>query len=99
MAQGSIVGYQIFSVDGPVVASGIPVAIYGMNVVSGGGGGPVVLRNGTSASSTAFIHEMGNANSSESFAYTVGIVFPAGCFVDVDADVTQVTIFYEKVGG
>lgn len=93
------VGYQILIADGAVKASGTPVTVYGMNITSGGGGGGIViLRNGTSTGGTLVIQEHGTTSLSLSKDYKgVGITFPSGCFVDIDANVVNVTIFYEVV--
>lgn len=90
-------GYQVFSADGAVVSSGSEVIVHGINFTSGGTAGVVILRNGTSASATAVIQENGIISSSKTQLYKPGIVFPAGCFVDIDANVSSATIFYEAV--
>ena len=90
------VGYKLVAADAQI-GSG-PVAVYGLNVVSGGSGGSVTLRNGTSASGTAVIIETGTASSGVTFSYNgLGIVFPSGCFCDIDSNVSTATIFYQNL--
>ena len=91
-------GFQVVTSDIVLGASGVPVVVYGMNITSGGGGGGIViLRNGTSTAGTLLIQEHGTTSVAVTKDYNgIGIVFPSGCFVDVDANVSAVTVFYER---
>jgi hypothetical protein len=91
-------GSQLFTADGAVSSSGKPVRIYMIHVVSTGGGGAVInLRNGTSASDTAWITETGTTSKGVTFSYGgCGILFPNGCFVDVDSNTTSVAVSFER---
>lgn len=93
------VGYQVITEDGVLSTSGEPVIIYGINILSGGGGAGVVnLRTGTAVSGAIIIQEKGTTGQGKSFSYGgVGITFPSGCYVDVDANVTSVTINFKRV--
>lgn len=93
------VGFQRRTDDGVVSTSGEPVAIYGINIVSGGGGGGVVnLRSGTAVSGTIIIQEQGVTSQGKSITYGGnGIVFPSGCYVDIDANTTAVTINFKRL--
>lgn len=94
-----IVGYSLITEDGAVSTSGEPVAVYGIHILSGaGGGGVVILRDGTSTAGTAIITEEGTASQGVTFHFGgVGVVFPSGCFADVDANVTSVSVFYKRL--
>lgn len=91
-----------------VVASGTDVAVgvsgkatrvFSINFVSGATAGVVLLRNGTSASGTAYIREDGVISSGKTASYgQTGILFPGGCFCDVDANVTAAVISYAQEG-
>lgn len=93
------VGYAVISADGVLNTSGAPVAVYGFQILSGdGGAGSVVLRNGTTTGGTAVITEEGTQSQGVTFDFGgIGVVFPSGCFVDLGADTTSVTVFYEKI--
>lgn len=90
-------GYKVISADGVLGDSGKAVAVYGMNIISGGTAGVVILRDGATVGSTSVIQEVGTISVGKSIGYYVGVVFPNGCFVDIDANVTQVTLFYEQI--
>lgn len=90
------VGYQQITGDAQI-GSG-PVAIYGINLISGGSASTLALKNGTSSSGTLVIQEKGTASQGVSFAYGgKGIVFPGGCFADADANISSATIWYRNL--
>lgn len=93
------VGYQLVTSDIVLGTSGTPVAIYGMNILSSGGGAGVVkLRSGTAVGGTIIIQEVGTTSQGVSKNYGGnGIVFPSGCFVDVDANVVSVAVEFKTV--
>lgn len=93
------VGYQLITADGVLSTSGEPVIIYGIHILSGAGGGGVVnLRSGTAVGGTIIIQEKGTTSQGKSFSYGgVGITFPSGCYVDIDANVTSVAVTYKRV--
>ena len=81
--------------DAAIQASGTAVRVFMIHIISGGSGAVVSLRNGTSASATAFITQTGTANTGATFTYgTQGMLFPSGCFVDVDVNTTSVLVTY-----
>lgn len=91
-------GFQTFTGDAVLHSSGTAVIIYGINLVSGGSGGVVALRAGTDVTGTIVIQENGTAGQGKTVSYGEnGIVFPTGCFVDIDANVSFVTISYQVV--
>lgn len=91
-------GTQLVTADIALGVSGTPVRVKMIHVVSGGTAGVVILRNGTSASGTAYAQETGTINTGKTVYFgDSGIVFPAGCFVDVDANVTSVAVTYAGV--
>lgn len=94
-----MVGFQLITSDGVLSASGEPVAIYGVHITSGAGGGGVVnLRSGTAVTDTIIIKEQGVASEGKSASYGgLGIVFPSGCYVDVDANVTSVAVTFKRL--
>ena len=53
------------------------------------------LRNGTLVTDTIYVAETGTVSVGASFSYyDGGILLPAGCFVDVDANVTSVAVTF-----
>lgn len=92
-------GYKVVSSDSVIHSSGTPIAVYGLNLVSGAGGGSkVILRNGTTSAGTAVITYTGVTSEGKSdFFGGVGVVFPSGCFVDTDANIESCTIVYEVI--
>lgn len=83
--------------DAAVGTSGKPTRVFSVNFVSDGTAGVFILRNGTSSSGTAFVTENGVISSGKTVEYgQTGILFPAGCFCDVDSHVTAAVIAYSQ---
>lgn len=77
--------------------SGKPTRVFCINFTSDGTAGVFILRNGTSASGTAFVTENGVISSGKTVAYgQTGIMFPAGCFMDIDAHCTGGVVSFAK---
>lgn len=85
--------------DAAIGPSGKPIRVFAVNFLSGGTAGVFILRNGTSASDTVFVTENGVINSGKTVEYgQTGILFPAGCFLDIDANVTAGVVSFAKEG-
>lgn len=90
------VGFQRITGDAQI-GSG-PVAIFGINLISGGSASTLALKNGTDTTGTIVIQEKGTASQGVSFSYGGnGIVFPSGCFADADANISAATIWYQTL--
>lgn len=89
-------GTQILTADGAVSSAGRAVRVFAMHLISGAGGATVVsLRSGSTVGGTVWVTETGTANTGATFNYgTRGVLFPSGCFVDVDTNTTSVTVTY-----
>lgn len=89
-------GTQLVTADGIVGRSGLPVRVYSLHIISGaGGGGIVILRNGAVVGATAWVQCTGTASDGETFGFgETGILLPAGCYVDIDANVTSVAVTF-----
>jgi len=88
-------GTQLVTADGVIGRSGLPVRIYHIHIISGGGGGGVVnLRNGSVVGDTIWVSETGTVSVGTTFDYNEGLLLPGGCFVDVDANVTSVAVTF-----
>lgn len=77
---------------GPV---GRPIRVYDAYVVSGGTAATVKLWNGTSAAGN-FVQIDGIINKSSvlPISSTQGILFPLGCFADVDANSVMLAVSF-----
>ena len=85
--------------DAQVGSSTKAIRVFAVNFTSGGTAGVLVLRNGTSASGTAFVTENGVISSGKTSQYgQTGILFPAGCFLDVDSNVTGGVVAFAQEG-
>lgn len=93
------VGYQTFAADGVVGTSGEPTIVYGINIVSNGGAvGRVILRNGAVVGATAVVTVDGTTGIGiiRDFGGN-GILFPSGCYLDLDSNTAQATVFFERL--
>lgn len=91
-------GTQLVTADAAVGTSGVPVRVKMIHILSAATGAVVSLRNGTSASGTVYVTETGTANTGKTVYFgDSGVVFPAGCFVDVDGNTTSVAVTYAGV--
>jgi len=82
--------------DGAVITSGKPVRVYNITWLSGTTAGYVGLRNGTGTSADLDYYRDGTASKTYSESFENGKLFPAGCYCDIDANVTWVTIECKK---
>src|SRR4051812_37811186 len=94
-------GSQLFTADGAVGTSGVAARVFTVHVISSSGAtAPVLaLRNGTSASATVYIQQTGTATvgAGNTFHFgTQGVLFPAGCFCDVDSNTTSALVVYNQ---
>lgn len=72
--------------DAAVGVSGQPTRVFTLHVISDGTAGVAILRNGTSSSGTAYVTETGTISTGKTVNFgTQGMLFPAGCFLDVDS--------------
>lgn len=90
------IGSVNIAADGVVGTSGKKIRVYGIIVHSSGTGGVVQLRNGITTGGTEYDEINGTANVSKRVNYPGGLLFPAGCFYDEDANVVYSTIIYEQ---
>ena len=78
--------------------SGMPVAVYGVTIVSDGTPGLLIMRNGINADADVLLTFTGVANSSFDIPWPdIGAVFPNGCYLDIDGHVTSVTVSFERI--
>lgn len=99
MIQNASTQAIVAATDAAVGASGVAVRVFTLHVISDGTATVVSLRNGTSASSTAYVTQTGTISTGATFNFgTQGMLFPSGCFLDADAHTTGgiVTYCYAK---
>lgn len=85
--------------DAAIGTSGKPIRVFSLNFLSDGTAGVLILRNGTSASDTVYVTENGVVSSGKTIQYgQTGILFPAGCFLDVDTHVTGGVVSFAREG-
>lgn len=97
MIQNSGSQALVSGTDAVVGTSGKPIRVFCINFLSGATAGVVILRNGTSASGTVFVTENGVISSGKTIQYgQTGILFPSGCFADVDTNVTGGVISFSQ---
>lgn len=96
MARGGIV---TITADSVILNSGKPVRVYGISILSTATPAVVAFYNGTSATGNPYLHGTGTASKAVMVPDipAEGMLFPAGLFVDVDANTTSVTVFCEQV--
>jgi len=89
-------GTQLVTADGIVGRSGLPVRVYHVHINSGAAAGVVNLRNGSTVAATIWAICNGTgANQGNNVSFgECGILLPAGCYVDVDANVTSVAVTF-----
>lgn len=94
-------GIYRLTADDVLIRSGKPVRLYGASITSGATGGVVAFRNGTAATDTLILEGQGTPNQTVNVPDIPeeGVLFPAGLFVDVDANATAVVCFAELVTG
>lgn len=90
-------GSTNLTASGVVGTSGVRTIVFQVVTRSTSGGATVVnLRNGTSAAGTLYTKETGATSLSVAASYVVGAIFPAGCFVEFDANTANVVVQYAQ---
>lgn len=91
-------GTQVITVDAVVASASQAVRIFTIHIIStGGGAAQVNLRTGPVVGGAIWIQETGTTSTGKTFNYGAqGVLFPSGCFCDVDANTTSVTVTYNN---
>jgi len=91
-------GYQVRTTDGIIGISGSPKAIYAIHFLSSGSAGTVDVHDGTDTTGTKVFSIVGVATQTTSVDFGgMGIVLHAGCYLNIDASVSSVTIVYQEL--
>ncbi len=78
--------------DAAILRSGQPVRVFDIQAISDGTATTVKLYNGTSASGTQYLQIDGVVSKAATFNSSQGVLFPGGCFADVDSHTVALTI-------
>lgn len=93
-------GTVTLTADGAVLKSGKPIRLYGFTMKSAASGpGVAIFYNGTDTTGTELFRLTGQADGSPpptNFGES-GLFFPAGLYVDIDADVSALNLNCELV--
>ena len=93
MSVFGIGGTVLKTSDGEAIVAGVPVRVFMMHIISTGGGAAIVSLKNNGASGTTYITETGTLGTGKTFTYgRCGILFPNGCYVDVDVNTTSATL-------
>lgn len=88
-------GSVLITADGAVGTSGQAVRIFSIHIVSSGTAAIVSFYNNTSASGTAYLKITGTISTGVTVAFgPTGVLFPSGCFIDVDTNTVSVLVSY-----
>lgn len=90
------IGSQKVTEDGAVGTSGKKITVYDFIVRAGGSDTVVSVYSGTSASGTLMETINCAADTTARIAYPEGLYFDSGCFVDVDANTSFVTVIFTQ---
>ncbi len=93
---GLPIGTQKVIADGVVGVSGKPVRVFGFIVSADSSGAVVAVYDGTSTGGTLYDSLVGAASVCTRIAYPGGLFFPDGCYLDIDAHTTYVTVIYQQ---
>ena len=86
------IGSTNLTVDG-YVSSTSPTRVFAIIVKSGGTAAVVAAKN---ANTTEYDQINGTISQSVIRQYPGGLLFPGGCYIDVDTNTSYVTVIYVK---
>ena len=90
-------GSTTLTADGAVGIIGKPTRIFSATwICDGATNVNLVLRNGSSASGTVYVQQAGTNAKSVTQNWHNGLLFPSGCFFDIDGDVASATIEFRS---
>jgi len=92
----SISGSTRKTADGVVGRSGQATRVYNITWLSGTTAGYVALRNGTGTASDIYFYLDGTASKSKVQNWHNGLLFPSGCYCDIDANVTSAMLEFSN---
>lgn len=91
-------GTKLITADGEATTANIPTRVQSIHILSGGGGAAVVSFKNNGSSGTTYLTETGVVSTGKTVYYGQdGVLFPNGCYVDVDANTTSVAVVCRTV--
>lgn len=96
MSMNLVPGVQRVTADAVIGQSGKPKRIFFIHLVSLAGASTCIIRNGTSAASTAFVQIDGIASQGVTLNFAGGFRFPDGAFFDADGNISYAVISYTE---
>ncbi len=96
MSMNLVPGSQRLTADGVVGTSGNPIRVFHIHLNSGATASTTLFRNGTGTGDTEYIQVDGLSSKSVNVGFTGGLRFPAGCYMDTDANIDYCTVCYTE---
>ncbi len=90
------IGSQKRTTDGVIGVSGKPVRVFGFIVSADSSGAVVAVYDGTSTGGTVMDSLVGAASVSTRISYPGGLLFPNGCYLDIDSHTTYIVAIYTQ---
>lgn len=90
------IGSKVITSSDALVDSTNPTVVYAVIVKSGGTAASVLLKLAATGGQE-YDQIDGTINKAIVRSYPGGLLFPTGCFVDLDANTTYVTVIYERI--
>jgi hypothetical protein len=91
-------GTKLITADGEATSAAVPTRVQSVHILSGGGGAAVVSFKNNGSGGTTFLTETGVVSTGKTIYYGMdGVLFPSGCYVDVDANTTSVALVCRTV--
>lgn len=90
---------KVLTASGNVGVAGDPIVMYGWIIENDANSAGVCdIYDGSSTGGTKILNDTGVASKGKIFGLNgVGVLFPNGCYVNLDAHVASVTAVYQKV--
>lgn len=89
----NVIGSQYLATDGAVGPSGKNIRLYSATHLSDSTARTLVLRNGTTDSSTVWVTGAGVISQTVTVTWPGGLLFPGGCFFDIGSATSGVFSF------
>lgn len=88
--------YHRRTTSGAILSSGTPIIVYGVVLYASAAAAAITLKNGTSVSANTVLTLTANIDAGTLRDFGgVGVIFPNGCYVEKENDITNFTVFYE----
>lgn len=98
MAVGERCAYQKRTTSGVIGTSGNAVIVFGVSLLSGGGGAGVLsLYDGTSTGGVLARAITGTTNDWFNQEFSVGKVFPSGLYLNLDTNTTAAVVWFQNI--